>query len=80
MDNNTGLKRLNKLGKNYILGRVFKLHPFRQYFNFVNRISYRRSVWAGPQNTKKDKRMHRCFKRSIKNFMNQELKKQLEDE
>lgn len=80
MDNNTGLKRLNKLGKNYTLGRVFKLHPFRQCFNFVHRISYRRSVWARPQNTKKDKRMHRCFKRSIKNFMNQKLKKQLEDE
>jgi len=58
--------------------RKLKHNPTTVYHPFIRRESCRRAICWGILNKVKDKRMHRCYKRSLKNFMKQELAKELQ--
>jgi hypothetical protein len=48
--------------------RKTKINFFKSMSQYGQRESYRRHFWAGFTNSGKNKRWHRCVKRSIKHF------------
>ena len=48
--------------------RNVKINFWKSMSQYRERSSFRRHFWQGFPNTGKDKRWHRCVKRSIKHF------------